>query len=722
MSFIQTLKDFLIRTDMDNKIIKLILISLLTVILFQCNNNAITKTIKLHPTDPFKNTIVPSQTFDIDSKQDNILEGKNGTVIVCPKGCFKNAKGDIVDDNVKIELSEALSIEDMILSNLTTTSNGNQLETDGMIFFNATANGEQLTINKVNPIHIEIPTTKKKAGMMVYKGIKDENGNMNWIEPKVLDNTLTIIDINTIDFLPQGFQSEVEKGMPYKNYKKATQDLTDSLYYFLSVSDGSELLQGLVNLDIIEPYQNTSDILKPVKWSYSKEKINNNEFDIVIKANIEKEWKLYAKESNKIGPVPLSINFNASNSFELVGTLKNRKPEIYFDPVFKMNLSYYSNEVEFRQRVKLLKETAIVTPTIEFMTCDNQQCLPPESEKTSIKIGENLGIDPAIIKVINSEKYQNTFIATREFEARLKVIFKTCNNEVLETYIYNLDKNLYEADSMAAIVVRDSEYQKDFVNFSQQRLTKVKQADKYANLLKGYYKNQLIKVKTDLEQVKENLKKELKEKNKEAQKVIDNYKELVRKREKYRMETYGFNWTETGWINIDKGTSPKSWGTKKTEGITIKNGKAFDRVYSYIFFTSLKSLYRLNTSNNVEFYAGSNLERNMLMPKEGKAILIAIGYNGDNPSIEKMEIELSLPIKYELTLIPTSFENIKKTIKPYNKYGSENSINEDLEFVLKLNQEEQRQKELKNENEFLTKLWYIAYPCRAAQTDSLCCD
>jgi hypothetical protein len=604
---------------MKNKIARTIFLALLSVTLFQCNNNSITDTIKLHPNDPFKNTIVPSQTFDIDSKQDNVIEGENGTVVVCPKGCFKNAKGEIVEGNVKIELSEALSLEDMLLSNLTTTSDGKQLETDGMIYFNATANGEQLTINKDNPIHIEIPTTEKKGGMMAYKGIRDEKGNMNWIEPKELDNYLVTVDINSLDFLPQGFQTEVDKGMPYKKYKTATQGLTDSLYYQLSVIDGSSLRQGFVPTNYNEPYYNKNK--QVVKGKYT------------------------------------------SNSY-----LVNSEDEVV---------------------------------------------------KDSSSSKSNCGIDPAIIKVIKSEKYQNTFIATREFEARLKIIFKTCNNAVLETYINNLDKNLYEVDSMAAITVGESEYHKDFVNFSEQQLTKVKQADKYADLLKGYYEKRLSQVKSELEKGQEKLMKELNNKNEEAQKVADDYKKLLWKREKYRMEIYGFNWTETGWVNIDKGTLPKSWGPKATEGIYVDNGKKFDRVYSYFVFTSIKSLYRLNTSDNVEFYAGNDQDKKMLMPNEGTAVLISIGYKGETPSLAIKEFELGLPIKYNLTLAPSTLDKIREAIRPYEKYAKENKISKDLEFMAKFYKEEQRQKELKKESEFILQLWNIAFPCCAAQADTI---
>jgi hypothetical protein len=603
---------------MNNKITRTIFFALFSATLVQCINNSSTNTVKLLPNDPFKNTIVPSQNFYIDSKHDNVIEGKNGTVVVLPKGCLKNAKGEIVEDKVKIELSEALILEDMLLSNLTTTSDGNQLETDGMIYFNATVNGEQLSINIDNPIHIEIPTSKKKAGMKAYKGIRDEMGNMNWIEPKELDNYLVTVDINLLDFLPQGFQIEVDKGMPYKKYKTATQGLTDSLYYQLSITNGSSLINGFFSTNYNEPYYNKS-----------KNVINGN----------------YNSDSYLVEAIDSVSTIDTSST--------------------------------------------------------------------------NCGIDPAIIKVIKSEKYQNTFIATREFEARLKLIFKTCNNAVLVTYINNLDKNLYEVDSMAAIAVGENQYYDDFVNFSQQRLTKVKQSDKSAALLKGYYERQLEKVKSELEKGQEKLMKELNEKNEEAQKAADYYKKLLWKREKYRMETYGFNWTETGWVNIDMGTSPKSWGPKTTEGIFVDNGKQFDRVYTYFIFTSIKSLYRLNSDDNVEFYAGNDQSKQMLMPKKGKGVLVAIGYKGETPSLAIKEFELGTELKFNLTLSPSSLDKVKEAVRPYEKYSKENKISKDLEFRAKFYIEEQRRMKLKKESEFILQLWNIAFPCCAELADTL---
>jgi hypothetical protein len=65
-------------------------------------------------------TITPSEYFEINNSTDNIIEGKQGTLVIIPKNCFTNKNGEPTDGNVKIELAEVFSAEEMVLSNLTT--------------------------------------------------------------------------------------------------------------------------------------------------------------------------------------------------------------------------------------------------------------------------------------------------------------------------------------------------------------------------------------------------------------------------------------------------------------------------------------------------------------------------------------------------------------------------------------------------------------------------
>ena len=77
--------------------------------------------------DLFKNTIVKSQKFEIDTEKDTLVIGEKGTKIIIPKNAFLDSKGKVINQKIKLELSEALSLSDMIMSNLTTTSKGKLL-------------------------------------------------------------------------------------------------------------------------------------------------------------------------------------------------------------------------------------------------------------------------------------------------------------------------------------------------------------------------------------------------------------------------------------------------------------------------------------------------------------------------------------------------------------------------------------------------------------------
>lgn len=585
-----------------NKLISFLVLSFVLTLLAGCNKDQVQVTKKFFDNDPFDNTIVESQTFKINSQKDTVIEGKEGTVLSFPKGCFVSLDGNAVNGKIELELAEALTMEKMLLSNLTTTSNQKLLETDGMIYFNATSKGKQLRINPKKPVYIEIPTPNKKANMSVYKGIRDENGNMNWINPKKLENWLIPVDIHLLNFLPEGFETEVEKGMPFRNYTHSSKELIDSLYYSLSLEE-------------IVPEE-----------------------------------------------VPTESEYNESNS--------------------------YGNKDEIDSL--LANVTALDTLWGTHARC---------------------GVNPSIIKAIKSEKFQNTLIATREFENRLKYMFKICRPDIIDIYIKNLDKNLWELDSITAEVLNGDKYTDTFKDFSKEKLTNVKAFNKNIQLLRKFYEQRLKQVQSELIDNREKAIAKRKEKDKAYKKILDEYKQVLRKREKYRMETYGFEWTETGWVNIDRGTLEKDWEEQQLEFL-VENGKGFDQIYSYVIYSSIKSLYKLNSSDNETFYVGNETLRSMPIPKKQKAVAIAIGYHKGQSFFASKEFETTTESKIFLTLKTLSLDDINRVINAYDRnYGEENKIEKDLEFMSQVNEFKKEQEKFNTELEFMSRLTVKAFPC-----------
>lgn len=122
-----------------------------------------------------------------------------------------------------------------------------------------------------------------------------------------------------------------------------------------------------------------SQILTPVKWSFSSSKISDNNYELRFKATIDKTWHIYSQYIADNGPVPTKITFLPNKDFELVGKSEEPKGHEEFDPNFDMKLVWFENEVTFIQKVKVAKTTR-VKGNVEYMVCA-MQCLPPTKEQ-----------------------------------------------------------------------------------------------------------------------------------------------------------------------------------------------------------------------------------------------------------------------------------------------------------------------------------------------------
>src|SRR5436189_246017 len=75
-----------------------------------------------------------------------------------------------ITDKIIISVKEYYKISDIILGKLSTTSNGNLLETGGMLNILATSNQEKCNLKKGKTIEIEFPRKVEKEGMQLYTG------------------------------------------------------------------------------------------------------------------------------------------------------------------------------------------------------------------------------------------------------------------------------------------------------------------------------------------------------------------------------------------------------------------------------------------------------------------------------------------------------------------------------------------------------------------------
>lgn len=123
-----------------------------------------------------------------------------------------------------------------------------------------------------------------------------------------------------------------------------------------------------------------AQVLNPVKWTFSSKQISPSEFDLIFTADIEDGWVVYSQFlESEDGPVPTSFNFESGPHFELKGKCEesgNKKSA--YDKVFEMNLTKFIGKGIFTQRVVVTDFSKPITGYLEFMTCDDERCLPPQ--------------------------------------------------------------------------------------------------------------------------------------------------------------------------------------------------------------------------------------------------------------------------------------------------------------------------------------------------------
>ena len=131
-----------------------------------------------------------------------------------------------------------------------------------------------------------------------------------------------------------------------------------------------------------------SQIQNPVQWDFSAIKINATTYEVHLTATLSDGWHIYSQTTPEGGPVPTLISFTNNPLIAISGSTKEKgKLEQRHEELFGVDVKQYSGKVVFVQKLVLKgKVKTSLNGSIEFMTCNDRECLPPKSQKFSIAI------------------------------------------------------------------------------------------------------------------------------------------------------------------------------------------------------------------------------------------------------------------------------------------------------------------------------------------------
>ena len=125
-----------------------------------------------------------------------------------------------------------------------------------------------------------------------------------------------------------------------------------------------------------------------VEWKFESKKVADKKYEVKLVALVKNPWHIYSTTTPDGGPLPTKISFAKNPLTVIDGKIKEvGKLESHFEEVFDIDTKYYNNKVEFVQVVNVKGNAKTnLTGTVEYMACNDRECLPPKSVPFSIAL------------------------------------------------------------------------------------------------------------------------------------------------------------------------------------------------------------------------------------------------------------------------------------------------------------------------------------------------
>lgn len=160
------------------------------------------------------------------------INAAEGTRLRFPAKAFQTEDGTPVAGSVRIEVEEFYSTSDLIKSQLTTVTEGEVLETAGMINLKVYSNGKICELKKDKEVEIEFASNDLKD-MQLFNGSRNSAGNVVWA---VQDSP-----VEPVELVPMGNRMSKKELLFLNNLVR---NVAGNIYYPKAAADKN--IQGVV--------------------------------------------------------------------------------------------------------------------------------------------------------------------------------------------------------------------------------------------------------------------------------------------------------------------------------------------------------------------------------------------------------------------------------------------------------------------------------------------
>jgi hypothetical protein len=467
---------------------------------------------------------LPIEYFPIAQDGGVVLSNK-GVMLSVPKEAFL-LNGKPYNGPVVIQYQEAISGSDIVKSGLSTMAGDRMLETQGMFGVGGfTPDGQQLEFNPKVGVYIQTPVDEYKEKMQLFDGIKLANGTIDWQNPVPLEKIPVPIDMSELNFYPAGYEAFLDS----KKWKQNKWS-RDSLYLSLENFDYESSLEPDFGINPSTP-----------------------EIIVTPHVRITVAERDYLYGDNR----PIDAQMTAEEAIRLSKWVEGPRYDEYFkkmnpnaDPE-KVSVNLKSNPNSRSQtRVTYVKEPeSITSDSLGYAAC-----------AVSVAVPSRNYLAPSKVLAFWKKEFNNTNLATREFEKRVQVIHQKCYqaNTIIEKYTSQLQKPMWQIDKEVAAMGYP-----EFEEFATENVGVMDANNPHIKGLKAFYENGIDKLKKQNKTYQDLEKKRQGDWDKDMSKERSNEQARKTKRTAESLDQeYKFNMN-----NVKKHLGGKS------RGFTIKHGK-----------------------------------------------------------------------------------------------------------------------------------------------------
>ncbi len=153
-------------------------------------------------------------------------------------------------------------------------------------------------------------------------------------------------------------------------------------------------------------------VKNPVHWKTSVEQTGEDTYNLIIEADLDKDWHLYSQFNDPDGSLPIEFEWkNKDGNYEVIGKAKEIGTHKEYNEVFGVTETFFSDHAKLIQPIKLLNKNLNKIETRLYGQVCKEECIPIKKDLVFDLTKAKKVITPAKKKE-EVEKVENTPVET----------------------------------------------------------------------------------------------------------------------------------------------------------------------------------------------------------------------------------------------------------------------------------------------------------------------